>query len=781
MIVAVLVSAAIVMPASYGQSEISEGYNKGTGLMNEGKWKEGLAVFDQLVKDWGSDAASTIGPAFGQIYYHQGYCMFMVKDFKGAAKAFQTCYEKFPDAKRKEGQQGNNVYHLKSLYFWGLSEQRDKQYAGALKIYDKFLQLNPKRGDDYQPAVLLIDTAFCNIELAGETEDASRKKAYLRKGTELLQQAFDNFEDLRLNEAGQAYMTFLALAEKWVAGSMVRDAMSFMDKNDGQLRWEPYEMVKYKFNLRLLKLGQDASGGGEGEGKDKHLESLSLRFFSFIPRLEDAIADLQGRLDAGFRTDAAKAKMQSEIDRLKGEILGGNNSDVRAMLLSAQIHENKGNMRAAYAIYEYLAEHYKQAKIQIDKKILPYHADSLYHATRSSFGMGDLITAQYHGLDFLKLYPGHKYEPSVQSMLLEYLFRASEFERCIEIAENIEPKLAKGTPQHDLCLFVRGGSYFFVARFKDAVEPLGQHVEAYPKSPFRAEVTYYNASNQVKMLEWANAAKLLDAWIAEYKENPLRPLALLDRAICHYAINELPETLAKIDLLEAKHKDHMVYPRALNLRGDVLTAGGKIEEAEVAYLTAKKLAEEQGDYATAAESIAQLIATEVSLEKYEESAKFYDEFINNHAGHYLEPQAVANALPALITVKRGDEGLEKMEQMIIRLGSQKDADLEKAVNTYATNFIENYKDSGGAERLIERLKQWPQTTALPAPVRAWLLITGIDILEDKKHYAQEPTSLINVTFQELMEMDRSELALPAAAHHRLSQQPQEGTRGDPIL
>ena len=51
-----------------------------------------------------------------------------------------------------------------------------------------------------------------------------------------------------------------------------------------------------------------------------------------------------------------------------------------------------------------------------------------------------------------------------------------------------------------------------------------------------------------------------------------------------------------------------------------------------------------------------------------------------------------------------------------------------------------------AQMLVERLKQWPQTTALPAPVRAWLLITGIDILEDKKNYPKEPTSLINVTF-----------------------------------
>ena len=75
--------------------------------MSEEKWKRGAqAVFDQLVKRLGGRcAADTIGPAFGQIYYHQGYCMFDQGDYKGAAKAFQISYEKYPNSiKRKEGQ-----------------------------------------------------------------------------------------------------------------------------------------------------------------------------------------------------------------------------------------------------------------------------------------------------------------------------------------------------------------------------------------------------------------------------------------------------------------------------------------------------------------------------------------------------------------------------------------------------------------------------------------------------------------------------------------------------
>ena len=60
---AVFLLAGIVQP-SMAQDEISAGYNKGVGLMTDGKWKEAQAVFDQLVKDWGEDATNTIGPAF---------------------------------------------------------------------------------------------------------------------------------------------------------------------------------------------------------------------------------------------------------------------------------------------------------------------------------------------------------------------------------------------------------------------------------------------------------------------------------------------------------------------------------------------------------------------------------------------------------------------------------------------------------------------------------------------------------------------------------------------
>jgi len=767
----VLFAFALFAPQAQAQEEINEGYNKGVSLMQEKKWAEALTVLNQLVKDWGDGAPETIGPAFGLIYYHVAFCELMLKNYKSAATNFQTTYEKFPNSILKPEQSGSNIYHLKSLYMWGLSLQRDKDYAGALKRYERFLQKDPEVGEDYKPYELAIDMAYCHIEIAGGTEDAAKKRRSLKEGSELLQKVYDKFERLRLKEKHQLYITFLALAEKWVAGSMVSEGMAFMDKNDGPLRWSPYEMDKYKFNQRLLKLGQEASGGGEGEGKNKDLESLALRFFSFIPRLEAAVADLEERLRGGFRTEAQAKEYTDEIARIKGDIANGKNPDVTALLLTANIHEGKGNMRAAYAVYDYIVHQYDQAKIQIDKKVISYLPDALFHATRTSFGTGDLMTAQYHGLDFLKRFPGHKHEPAVQSMLLEYLFRAGEFVRCIEIATPMKDKLAKGSKQHDLCIFVLGGSYYFEGQYKEAEPELDAHVTAYPTSDYIAESSYYQASNQVKLLAWGKASGLLDEWLKKYKENPLRPLALLDRAICHYAIDELDETIVMVTEIETKYPNHDILDRGLNLRGDVYVAKNMHKEAYDSYIAAKKLATSQGDSATVAESLTQLIATCATLADaiddddkakvvYTEATGYYDDFIQGHGGHYLEPQAVANALPPLIKVGRGQDGLTKMEQMIVRLSDEKSLDLEKAVTTYAANYIVNYEKSpkGGPETLLARLKEWPKEAGnLDLAVRAWLMITGIDVMEEKKYF-KEPPARVEVLFNELMGMDLTELA-----------------------
>jgi tetratricopeptide (TPR) repeat protein len=113
-------------------------------------------------------------------------------------------------------------------------------------------------------------------------------------------------------------------------------------------------------------------------------------------------------------------------------------------------------------------------------------------------------------------------------------------------------------------------------------------------------------------------------------------------------------------------------------------------------------------------------------------------------------------MPALVdeSVGRGEEGLKKMEDMIDRLGQQENADLEKAVTTYGKFAVE----LNGADETIDKLKTMGRKPFQPDAVKAWLLISRIDIIEEELEEGPKATAEINTAFSELQGFDKSKLA-----------------------
>ena len=195
---------------------------------------------------------------------------------------------------------------------------------------------------------------------------------------------------------------------------MLAEGIAFIEKNDGPLRFSPYDSFQYGFNSKMLKLAQEASNG------ENNLDALALRFYTLVPRTEDALSELEDR-KSFERSDAAKAKVQEKIDQLEATIRGGTSVDIQGLRLLAFIYEKNNNFRGAYSIYDYLSQAFPNAKTGDGKKNL--HPEIVYQATRCAFSIGDLLSAQHHGMNFLNKYPGHELEPEVQSMLMEQLFR----------------------------------------------------------------------------------------------------------------------------------------------------------------------------------------------------------------------------------------------------------------------------------------------------------------------------------------------------------------------
>jgi TolA-binding protein len=741
-VVVVFVCVAVVCIGTAGaQNPVEDNYRKAVQLMEESKWADAASVLQSVVGDYKQNAFNIYGPAFGLIHYHLGLCLMQLKKYGEAEKQFETTYKGFPNRipKEKADQIPNtrNHYHLQALYRWGTAAQEKKEYEGAIKIYKKFESEKPEKGT-YSPFELYINYGVCYARLAKIPE-----------ATEYLQKVYGVYDRINLRERWMLQNAFFDLAEKWIEKERTSDGMAFMRTNDMWLRFPPFDSYKYGFNQRLLKLAQEASGG------EKNLDALALRFFSLTPRTEDAISELEDRKNF-YKAEAAQKKVQQKIDDLQKTIVDGTAVDIPGLRLLASIYEKNYSLRSAYAIYDYMSRRYPTAKSTKDKKTVHLHPEIVYNATRCAFSIGDLLSAQHHGMNFLKHYPGHELEPQVQSMLMEQLFRRGDYLRCIKIASDILPKLPPKTPQHDLCLFCLGGSYYYDGQYEPADLLLERHATEYPESGFLEESSYYRGANKVKLLEWTLAAPLLEGWLTKYPESDLRPFAILDRATCHFAQDEFDGCLAKLDEIEQRFETSDIYDRSLNLRGDVLQVKKDWAQAEQTYLKGKARAEQDGHYQVAAEALSQLIPVATALENFKGAAGYYDEFVGNFAENYLEPQVVSIALEALSheSVNRGQEGLDKLEDMIDRLGRQENADLEKAITKYGDVSV----DLNGAEPTINKLKAMATKGGQPDSVQAWLLVLRVDIIEKELEKGAASKAAIRTAFNELKSFDKKVLA-----------------------
>ena len=117
-------------------------------------------------------------------------------------------------------------------------------------------------------------------------------------------------------------------------------------------------------------------------------------------------------------------------------------------------------------------------------------------------------------------------------------------------------KLPKPSEQHDICLFVLGGSHHYsgqasmsrsqmldehvkdVCRRRRGTSPPGRSLLPRPRTLFRLQY-------------WTKSAALLDSFLKDVSgrglERLIFPFALFDRSNCHFAEEEYPEALGKGD------------------------------------------------------------------------------------------------------------------------------------------------------------------------------------------------------------------------------------------
>lgn len=732
---------ACSVPAAAQEDDLGSLNGKAIAAMNAEKWEEGLAILTKVIERFGKNNPQMLfGPQFGVIYYRKGICELRLKKFPEAMKSFEICYRDFPNNAGKAGG-GTNIFNKRALLRWGEAAIGAEDWALAIRQFKRFLEERDKVLDIFPQGSFYINLSIAHYKLEKIPE-----------GNQYLEIAIKNKETFPTPDAG-IVAGFQALVGAVIAKNNEKALLDFISKNRGDITVEPFEM--HEFTKLFMKLAADAIAAD--------MQRSAMILYQMIPATEAALEDTKVRVTAlsdrpGIKDNGRVISTKQLVENLKDletQHRGIKCSETTKLAATAYIHEKNGNVRGANAAYMQLELYYPKCEKR---------EDNLYNLVRTSSVIGEVIATEKYGRDFIKLYPTSTHVPAVRRMMLSSLFYEGEYETCIEVASSMIDTLEKGSKEHDICLHVLGGSYYYTAKFDLAQPLLDQHVEKYPESQFVEASLYFQASNLSRLQFWTKAAKLLDEFFVKYpdpKTNVFFPFALYDRANCHYAENEFDPALEKLTRLDTEFPNAEVMEMALNLKGNVQQSLKNREDAEKSYLAALALSERRSTTSVSAESLFYLVALLGEQNKKDKeinprlkdavvySDRFWKEFGKDSI--YKIQMAVAQ-VACLDSVGRGEEALNRLRDVISEMAtSGQTGSLEAAINSYTDAYLTKHTE----EDLKVHYYEFPGIRASDKAARALLRIAVIGVFEtiakksDDEAKKTKADAMIKVLFKEL--------------------------------
>ena len=731
-----LVTSSLLLPAQ----ELATLVDDGLKAMNEGKWEQALALNAQAIEKHGEDskaALDTYGPQFGMIWFRKGICELQLKKFDDAVKSFEATYKDFPNTPEKDG----NAFEKIALLKWGEAAMGAEKYQVAIEQWDKFIkERSPK--DKYPQGLFHVNMAICYYNVSD-----------IAKGNEHLEIAIKN--KVAFATPNSAIVSgFQVLVSVSLKEESDQGFLDFLAKNKGVLMIEPFEMQR--FSKVFMKLAGDAIAAGKIE--------IALALYQFVPSTQVAMDDLTAKIKIMGKipvlTDGSaklnRAQMENDLSVLKAEHAGNKSLEMIKLAAIAYIYEAQGYVPAAYAAYLQLETMYSRSEKR---------EDNLFSLIRTASLLSKMDQVQSYSELFLKTFPESKHKPAILRLMLSSLFFNGNYETCIEIALDLitKEKLPAPSPEHDLALFVLGGSYFYTGKYDTAATYLEKHITTYPESRFAMHSAYFQASNAYRLQLWKDAAKLLDAFLDKYKADPDQsyiPLALLDRANTHYSEDEMEATVEKIDRLLKDFPDTESANQSLNLKGNVLEGEGKINEAIEVYQMSLEKAEARGNGNIAGEALYYLVTLLCSDKPDEDAAtrfpkavayaeKYWEKYSD---GSPYRAQTAVGQMPAMEAAGRVEEALKRLQEIITEMAKLQEAyGLEEAINSYTEAYLKSHKP----DELKDHYFNFPGIEVQDKVARALLRIAVIGVYEGLLAKAKDDNekrnlnAMIQVLFQNL--------------------------------
>ncbi|MGB2559850.1 MAG: tetratricopeptide repeat protein [Akkermansiaceae bacterium] len=693
-------------------------------------------LLERITKTYGGRAPMLYGPKFGVIYYRKGLCELKLaseakrgnrlgdaeKWFAEAASSFEVCYTKYPNGAPNMAATTNTA-HKSCLQRWAESKMGTKEYEEALKLYKKFELERDSARDPKLPTLggFNINLAICNF---------LQPKPDISEGINKFEQAIANKEKWKTSDSG-IVAAFLALSQAVIGQKQEGAMVDFLMKNKADLTLEPYQM--YEFCPLFLKLAANALEA------DMYVAARNL--YSMIPSSEVMMQDMQVRINQlPGRRGIKDGNNIIEVERLKKglaslkeRVLSGDPADVGVLTAMCFLHDKAGNQRGVYAGLQLLERYYNKSSKR---------ETNLYNLVRVSALLDQIMDTEKYGTLFLNDFPESDKAESVRRLMLSSLFFSGEYAKCIQIAEPMIDTLPENTEQHDICLFVLGGSYFYLGRFDDAQPMIDQHIETYPESKLIMHSEYYQASCQTRLQNWEKAAELLDKFLEKYPEpetNIYTAIALYDRANCHFSNSEYEPAMVLLDRLEEEFPKSSAIDMAYNMKGNIFESTADFEDAEKYYKLALEVAEQRKNDSVAGEALSYLVGMLASQQgpdkdnpnpRLKDVEPYYDLFMEKYSSTFFKPQVVVFGMPAMKEVGREQEGLDNLQTVISDLaGKEKQFFLEECINAFSEFFLQ--KEGNTPDQLKDLYYDFPDIDFSNKRVLALLRIAVIGIFEEQ--------------------------------------------------
>lgn len=715
---------------NYEEMDLQELFEAAGEAMEAANWEEALKPLEILIKEYADDAMEDYGPMFGVMYFRKGFCLKNLKRFDEALEAYEISYTKFANTPQTPPAKKNPVWELTRLEM-GIIRQAMGKFEEAVADYEAFAA-KPAPAGNYD------DTAF-RIQAAA----AYTKAGKAERGRQLIEQLF------QVTGAGaprpDALMrAMLTLLDDFVGSGTAegaQEAHRFMDQYATRFSVPAFDMQRYEFNNRLIALARKAA--------DNDHTTLAIRLIGYIASSSAVLEDLKSR--ANRMLPAVSEVLQKEIEKVQTQLTDPDALDWVVQLSLAGAYERSGNPAGAFAIYQRCIQQLAAS---------PHRELMLFGTLRTAMNLRQMEFAQTLGTEFRKEFPESKFAPIVTTIMLESLFFSRQYAEALRLAKSIRDTMEEKSEGRDLADFVVGASLYNLDQPLEAQPELENHSKNYPESRFREHVRFFTASSYQKLRDWKTSGELYDAFFKDFPNSEYSGYALMERGTCHFQLGEYANCLEVLGELQKRLPDFPNLDSAIAMRGDAHLMLENTDQAEAAYLKARELAEAGGPnhQIVLSRILVQLVRVSKALEKPEAVVAFYDEYMKGHKGGYYDGQIIVSAIPALREVNRGEEALNELQEVIIRLGSAEGSvGIEEAIGSYTELAVE----VSGPEALLEKLQSFvPRGTEVNNTLRAWLIMARIDLLQNDQHKEQFPrrAAQIQVAFEELRSFNKDELA-----------------------